>query len=50
MEDKNQLVEKMNELKIMIFNLIDSLNKEMERDKIRWMKKNKSERNNNKYN
>ncbi len=38
MEDKNQLVEKMNELKIMIFNLIDSLNKEMERDKIRWMK------------
>ena len=35
MEDKNQLVEKMNELKIMIFNLIDSLNKEMERDKIR---------------
>ena len=50
MEDKNQLVEKMNELKIMIFNLIDSLNKEMERDKIRWMKKNKFERNNNKYN
>ena len=35
MEDKNQLVEKMNELKIMIFKLIDSLNKEMERDKIR---------------
>ena len=35
MEDKNQLVEKMNELKIRIFNLIDSLNKEMERDKIR---------------